>query len=154
MTSYGYDWLADRVQVRVQMDARLAGAARSQAEASAQLGQRFGQCRFVDLPTPVPTPTPTPTSSPDPSASSDPTAAPAAPAAPPPPPGPVGLDLDCAGHDLRFSLDGGGRLRLTPPGRLREWNRLDPRLVGWGKPHQSGLRGYAQPRDRTSEGER
>lgn len=127
VTSYRYDWLADRVQVRVQMDAQLEGGARSQAEASAQLGMRFGQCRFADLPTPVPTPTPTPTSSPAPT---DAPTDPPVPADPPEPPGPVDLDLDCDGHDLRFSLDGGGRLRLTPPGQLRAWNRLDPRLVG------------------------
>ena len=121
VTSYRYDWRADRIEVQVQMNGRLEGGEQSQAAASAAIGSRFGRCRFTALPTP-PTATPTVTPSPDPSATA--TAAPT-----PDLPGPVDLDLDCDGHDLHFVLDGGGRLRLTPPGQLRSWNRLDPRLV-------------------------
>ena len=122
VTSYRYDWRADRIEVQVQMNGRLEGGEQSQAAASAEVGSRFGRCRFTPPPTPPTVPTPTETPSPDPSAT--PTAAPT-----PDPPGPVDLDLDCDGHDLHFVLDGGGRLRLTPPGQLRSWNRLDPRLV-------------------------
>lgn len=118
VTSYRYDWWADRIEVQVQMNGRLEGGEQSQAAASAAIGSRFGRCRFT-LPTPPMVPTPTATPSPDPSATATVT----------PTPGPVDLDLDCDGHGLHFMLDGGGRLRLTPPGQLRSWNRLGPRLV-------------------------
>ena len=120
VTFYRYDWLADRVEVRVQMDDRLQGGEQSQAESAARLGTRFGRCRFADLPTPSPTPTVTPT--PDQRHRDRPPDAGRT-------AGPVRLTLECDGHDLRFSLDGGGRLRLTPPGQLRSWNQLEPRLV-------------------------
>lgn len=118
VTSYSYDWSQDRVEVRVRINDRLEGGEQSQASAAAEVGMRFGRCHFVDLPTPTPTPTPSPSpsrsvASPEPSPTFE----------------PVDLDLDCDGHDLRFRLDGGGRLRITPPGQLKSWNQLDARLI-------------------------